>query len=81
MPADARQAPAVTGTLVFAEDHYGRIASAELPNPTHDGVYDIDFQPFGFTTRDARHGGWPVQGLGVATGRRASPRARGTPTS
>jgi hypothetical protein len=42
----------VTGTMVFAEDHYGRIAVAELAGPTHDGVYDLDFRPFGFSTRD-----------------------------
>jgi hypothetical protein len=43
----------VTGTLVFAEDHYGRVTSAELSEPTHDGVYDVDFRPFGFSSRDA----------------------------
>jgi len=50
----ARPAVPVTGTLVFAEDHFGRIASAELNGPTHDGVYDIDFRPFGFSSRDER---------------------------
>ena len=48
----ARAATPVAGTLVFAEDHYGRIAAAELSGPTHDGVYDVDFQPFGFSTRE-----------------------------
>jgi hypothetical protein len=42
----------VAGTLVFAEDHYGRIASTELSGATHDGVYDVDFRPFGFSSRD-----------------------------
>ena len=42
----------VTGTIVFAEDHYGRVASDELGTATHAGVYDVDFAPFGFTSRD-----------------------------
>lgn len=54
MSADAAQARVVAGTIAFAEDHHGRIASAELRDPTHDGVYDIGFEPFGFSTRDAR---------------------------
>lgn len=42
----------VAGTLVFALDHYGRIDAPELSAPTNDGLYDADFRPFGFSTRD-----------------------------
>jgi hypothetical protein len=41
----------VTGTLVFAEDRFGRVASSELGESTHDGVYDVSFTPFGFSSR------------------------------
>lgn len=42
----------IAGTLVFALDHYGRIDAPELSAPTNDGLYDADFRPFGFSTRD-----------------------------
>ena len=42
----------VAGTLVFAVDHYGRLDAPELRAPTNDGLYDADFHPFGFSTRD-----------------------------
>lgn len=42
----------IAGTLVFALDHYGRIDAPELSAPTNDGLYDADFHPFGFSTRD-----------------------------
>lgn len=42
----------IAGTLVFALDHYGRIDAPELGAPTNDGLYDADFRPFGFSTRD-----------------------------
>jgi len=42
----------VAGTLVFALDHYGRLDAPELNAPTNDGLYDADFRPFGFSTRD-----------------------------
>ena len=42
----------IAGTLVFAVDHYGRIDAPELSAPTNDGLYDADFRPFGFSTRD-----------------------------
>lgn len=42
----------VAGTLVFALDHYGRLDAPELSAPTNDGLYDADFRPFGFSTRD-----------------------------
>jgi hypothetical protein len=60
----ARPTTPVAGTLVFAEDHYGHISTAELSGPTHDGVYDVDFRPFGFSTRDA--GAVPVAVARVA---------------
>jgi hypothetical protein len=43
--------PPITGTLVFAEDRYGPASSTELGKTTHDGVYDVDFARFGFTSR------------------------------
>lgn len=42
----------VAGTLVFAVDHYGQLDAPELSAPTNDGLYDADFRPFGFSTRD-----------------------------
>lgn len=42
----------IAGTIVFALDHYGRIDAPELSAPTNDGLYDADFRPFGFSTRD-----------------------------
>jgi hypothetical protein len=42
----------VVGTVVFALDRYGRLDAPELSAPTNDGVYDIDFRPFGFSTRN-----------------------------
>jgi hypothetical protein len=50
---------AVTGTIVLAEDTYGRAGSNELDSPTHDGVYDIDFSKFGFAPLTAT----PVPGV------------------
>ena len=41
----------VTGTVVFAEDRFGRVATSELGESTHDGVYDVSFEPFGFSSR------------------------------
>jgi len=41
----------VTGSLAFAEDNHGVVSADELASPTHDGVYDIDFSRFGFSTR------------------------------
>src|SRR3954465_2218574 len=41
----------VSGTVVFAEDRYGRVSSTELGESTHDGVYDVNFAPFGFSSR------------------------------
>ena len=58
-------APPVTGTLVFAEDRYGHTSSRELGEPTHDGVYDVDFGPFGFSSRAA--GDVPVAVARVAS--------------
>ena len=41
------------GTLAFTVDRYGRTETAELSGITNEGTYDIDFQPFGWTTRAA----------------------------
>ena len=57
--------PSVTGTLVFAEDRYGHTSSRELGEPTHDGAYDVDFGPFGFSSRAA--GDVPVAVARVAS--------------
>ena len=57
--------PPVTGTLVFAEDRYGHTSSRELGEATHDGVYDVDFGPFGFSSRAA--GDVPVAVARVAS--------------
>ena len=43
----------LTGTLAFTVDRYGRTETAELSGITNEGTYDIDFQPFGWTTRAA----------------------------
>ena len=43
----------VSGTIVFAEDNHGSVSADEMAGPTHDGVYDIDFSRFGFSTREA----------------------------
>jgi hypothetical protein len=51
--ARASEAAPITGTLVLAEDRYGRANSRDLDDPTHDGVYDVDFTPFGFSSRAA----------------------------
>jgi hypothetical protein len=44
---------ALTGTLAFTVDRYGRTETAELSGITNEGTYDIDFEPFGWTTRAA----------------------------
>jgi hypothetical protein len=41
----------VTGTIVLATAHHGPTAVRELQGITHAGAYDLDFQPFGWTTR------------------------------
>ena len=41
----------VTGTLAFTEDRFGRVSSAGIGQFTHDGVYDVSFEPFGFSSR------------------------------
>ena len=42
---------AVTGTLAFTTDHHGPRSIDGLSGVTHEGSYDLDFQPFGWTTR------------------------------
>jgi hypothetical protein len=48
-----RNTPPITGTLVFAEDRDGHASSDDVGHPTHDGVYDVDFDPFGFSSHAA----------------------------
>jgi hypothetical protein len=43
----------LTGTLAFTVDRYGRTETAELSGITNEGTYDVDFRPFGWTTRAA----------------------------
>jgi hypothetical protein len=43
----------VTGTIALVQDHFGRVGADQLRNPLHYGVYDVDFNPFGFDSRDA----------------------------
>jgi hypothetical protein len=38
----------LTGALAFVEDHSGGLSSEDLSDPTHVGVYDVDFRRFGF---------------------------------
>ena len=54
LTSDAHTPPrSITGTLAFLEDHQGQLPSEDLSDPTHVGVYDIDFSPFGFQPGDA----------------------------
>lgn len=41
----------VAGTLVLGPDHHGPTSTAELSGITHQGAYDVDFRPFGWSTR------------------------------
>ena len=43
----------VTGTMVFTLNRSGAYSTSALQGITHDGAYDLDFVPFGFTTRAA----------------------------
>ena len=43
----------VNGTIVLAEDFHGAISADELQEATHDGVYDVDFSPLGFSSRES----------------------------
>jgi hypothetical protein len=43
----------LSGTLAFTVDRYGPSETAELSGITNEGTYDIDFEPFGWTTRAA----------------------------
>lgn len=47
----SRAAAPVTGTVVFAEDRFGRVSAAGIGETTHEGVYDVSFEPFGFSSR------------------------------
>jgi hypothetical protein len=61
----------VAGSLAFLEDHYGTLSPGELGDPTHIGVYDIDFRSFGFQLQD-------VNGVPTAVARTTA-RATTTP--
>jgi hypothetical protein len=41
----------VVGLLVFAPNDHGPLAVAGIDGVTHEGAYDLDFAPFGWTTR------------------------------
>src|SRR4051812_4968884 len=42
---------AVTGTIMLATAHHGPTAAGGMQGVTHEGAYDLDFRPFGWTTR------------------------------
>lgn len=42
---------AVTGVIAFVPDRHGPRAAPGLGGLTHEGAYDVDFTPFGFSTR------------------------------
>jgi hypothetical protein len=44
--------------MAFLEDHVGSLSPEELPNPTHVGVYDVDFRDLGFQPHGP--GGFPT---------------------
>jgi hypothetical protein len=51
-PGTGHQPPRqVAGSMAFLEDHVGSLSPEELSNPTHVGVYDIDFRALGFQPR------------------------------
>jgi hypothetical protein len=51
-PGTAQKPPRqVSGSMAFLEDHVGSLSPEELSNPTHVGVYDIDFRALGFQPR------------------------------
>lgn len=41
---------AITGTIAFTVNHHGPRDIAELSGVTHQGVYDLDFVPFGWAS-------------------------------
>ena len=60
----------VTGTIVLATAHHGPNAVRDMRNVTHEGAYDLDFRPFGWTTRGENDPAIAVAQLspGAATG-------------
>ncbi|MEO7457102.1 MAG: hypothetical protein ABIY52_12640 [Gemmatimonadaceae bacterium] len=46
------RADSVAGSLAFAENRFGPRDMRELEGITDQGVYDLDFLPLGFATRD-----------------------------
>jgi hypothetical protein len=49
----ASTATSVQGTMAFTTDHHGPASVDELSDITHEGSYDLDFTPFGWTTRSS----------------------------
>lgn len=41
----------VTGTVAFVVDRRGRTTTTMLSTPTHEGVFDVDFTPFGWPSQ------------------------------
>jgi hypothetical protein len=58
----------VTGTIAFTLNRSGADADAMLRDITHEGAYDLDFSPFGFTTRLADAPAVAVARLASSTG-------------
>jgi hypothetical protein len=44
-------ASVVTGSIVLATAHHGPAVMGDIRDITHEGAYDLDFRPFGWTTR------------------------------
>jgi hypothetical protein len=57
-------AASVAGTIVLATAHHGPTAVHEMRGITHTGAYDLDFQPFGWTTRGSNDPAVVVARLG-----------------
>ena len=72
-------AASVRGTMVFTTDHHGPASMDALHDITHEGSYDLDFSPFGWTTRSADA---PAVAIArVAAGGDATASARAGPDS
>lgn len=55
-PAGASDGPEtreVSGIIAFTTDHHGATTAGGIDGITHQGTYDLDFSPLGWTTRDA----------------------------
>jgi hypothetical protein len=58
----------VSGMIAFTRNRYGPRSDARVGALTHEGVYDLDFRPFGFSTRDAGEPASAVARVFPATG-------------